>query len=222
LQERNKGIWDAQTRTEQAALEQEQLRGLAQFLTPDEVRQWELRHSQLAGQLQHDLHTMSLTETEYGAIYDVRKKYGDSIYNYSDRESKEEQAAIKAAKEGLAADLRLALGDERAREYERSQDYQYQELYRLAKRNELPATTAAQVFDFKGAAEAGVKQLREDKALTTQQRLAAQQAIYDETLSAVRAALGEKAFKSYENNSGWWLRNLKPRTPTPTQTATKK
>jgi hypothetical protein len=221
MYERNKGIWDAQTRAEQKALEEEQLRGLAQFLTPDEVRQWELRNSQLAGQLQHDLHTMTLTEEEYGAIFDTRKKYGDSIHNYGDRESREEQEAIKAAKDGLLADLRLALGDDRAREYERSQDYQYQELHRLAKRNELPVATAAQVFDFKGAAEASLKQLREDKSLTAQQRLAAQQAIYDETLNSVKAALGEKAFKSYESSSGWWLRNLKPRPPTPTKTTKK-
>ena len=213
MQERNKGIWDAQTRAEQAALEQEQLRGLAQLLTPEEVRQWELRHSQLASQLQHDLQAMTLTEEDYKTIFDTRQKYGDSILADPDRQSKEDQVAIQAAKGSLTAELRAALGDTRTREYERAQDYQYQELYRLAKRNDLPIAAAAQVYDFKEASEASLKQLREDKTLTPQQRLAAQQAIYDETVKSVTAALGEKAFKSYQGSGGWWLRNLKPRPP---------
>ena len=152
---RNQGIWDTQTRAESRALEQERLPGLGQILTPEEVRQWELRKSKVARQLQSDLGGFELTEEEYVRLFDVWKKYGDSTYNYSGLEP-EEQKAAQLAKEQMKADLRTSLGDTRAREYERSQDFNYRELVKLAEDNGLPAGTAGKIYDAKIAAEAAI------------------------------------------------------------------
>lgn len=79
---RNRGMNDAQERGERKEMQEEKKRGLAAFLTPEEVRQWELRSSQMASQLQSEITTMSLTQAQYEALFAVRSKVGDAI-NFS-------------------------------------------------------------------------------------------------------------------------------------------
>jgi hypothetical protein len=206
---RNRGLYDSQYRAERKQLEEERSQALAQFLTPEEIREFELRQSQLASQLSHDLRGLTVSREQYDAIYDVRKKYGDSIYNYGDLETKAERDQVAKNKEALQADLVAALGPDKAREYQRSQDYSYQELTRLARRNDLPVETAAKVYDFKEAAEASVKQIKADTTLTEEQRKSALSTIREETQQAVRDSLGA-GFTNYLRQGGWWINNLAP------------
>lgn len=207
---RNRGMWDSETRAEQRQLEAERLKGLGQYLTPDELREFELRSSQLATQLSYDLRNVSLTRDQYESIYDLRKKYGDSVNNYGDVETKEARAQVEQNKEAMDAELAAALGADKFKEYSRGQDYAYQQLARLAKRYDLPADTATKVYDFKEAAERSVKELNADKNLTGEQRQASFQQIRTETEKAVRDALGEQNFKRYQREGGWWINQLGP------------
>jgi len=210
---RNQGMWDAQSRAEQKQLEAERLQGLAQFLTPQELREYELRQSQTANQLAHDLRTLAVTRDQYEAVFDIRKKYGDSIYNYGDIETKEAREQVEANQKAMKAELATALGPVMAKEYERSQDYSYQQLTRLAQRTDLPADTATKVFDYKEVAEQSVKKLQGDATLTTEQRQAALQQIRVETETTVKTTLGEKNYKRYLREGGWWLNNIAPSPP---------
>ena len=118
----------------------------------------------------------------------------------------------------MNTELVAALGADKVKDYERGQDYQYQQLQRLTKKNELPADTATKVYDYKSVAEEGVKKLRENKDLTSEQRQAALQDIRTETENTLKQTLGEKAYKSYLKNGGWWINNLAPSRPTPSGT----
>ena len=209
--QRNQGLWDAQSRAEQKQLEKEKLEGLAQFLTPQELRDFELHSSQLADQLRHDLQTLSLSQEQYEQVYDIRKKYGDSIYNYGDIEGKEARDQVEANQKELKNDLLAALGPVQGKEYERSQDYSYQQLNRLAKRYDLPADTATKVYDMKETAEQTVKQLQAKKELTDQQRQDTLWQVRQETEASIKEALGEKNFKRYQREGGWWINNLAPK-----------
>jgi hypothetical protein len=210
---RNRGLWDAQSRAEQRALEAEKMAGLAQLLTPSELRDYELRQSQTANQLANDLRNLSVNREQYEAIFDIRKKYGDSIYNYGDLEGKEARQKVEDNQKAMKAELATALGPSLVKEYERSQDYSYQQLVRLAQRNDLPADTAGKVYDYKQAAENSVKQLREDKNLTNEQRQELQQKIRAETEQTLKQTLGEKNYKRYLNDGGWWINNIAPSPP---------
>lgn len=207
---RNRGMYDAQYRAEQRQLETERAQALAQFLTPQELREFELRQTQLASQLSHDLRALSVTREQYEAIFDIRKKYGDGIYNYADIETKEARDQVARNKEAMQAEMAVALGRDKAREYERSQDYSYQQLDRLAQRYDLPADTAAKVYDFKEAAEAGAKQIKADLSLTDPQRQDALRKIRDETQQAVKEALGAGNYTNYLREGGWWINSLAP------------
>ncbi len=214
----NRGLWDSQSRAEQRQLEADRLTALAAVLSPEELREFELRESQLASQLSHDLRNVSITRSEYETLFDLRKKYGDSIYNYGDIETAEARQQVEANKKALNEELTAALGADKLKEYERSQDYQYQQLQRIAKKNELPADTAGKVYDYKSIAEDGAKALRNNKDLPAEQRQAALAELRTETENTLKQTLGEKGYKSYLKNGGWWINNIAPqKSPAPKQ-----
>jgi len=207
---RNRGMYDSQYRAELRQLEAERLQGLAQFLTPEELREYELRQTQLANQLSHDLRGLTLTRDQYEAIYDIRTKYGDSIFNYGDVETKDARDKVQETQKALKGEIAAALGPAMGKEYERAQDYSYQELVRLAKRSDLPADTAARVYEVKEAAEASVKQIQGNQDLTPEKRQEALRQIQAETENTVKTTLGEDNFKKYKRQGGWWINNLAP------------
>ncbi|MEJ0090367.1 MAG: hypothetical protein WDM80_11570 [Limisphaerales bacterium] len=203
------GAWDSDVRAERDRLEQEKMDGLAQILTPQELREYALRSSQIASQVQSGIRGVDLTRAQYEALFDVRSKYGDSIYNWSDEGNDAETIKqIEQNKKDLQADIASTLGASKAQELERAEDYSYQQLNRLAKRSNLPPGTAAKVYDFKGAAEKAVQELAANTDLTPEQQQAARAQIKTETEQAVKAALGDKIYKRYMKNGGWWMNNL--------------
>ena len=206
----NAGIWDAQSRAEQRQLEADKLAALAQILSPSELREFELRQSQTATLVSYNLNYTAVSREEYEAIFDIRKKYGESINNYGDLQSKEERNQVQENIKAMNAELAASLGPDKFKEYERGKDSNYQQLQRLAKKNDLPTETAGKVFDYKSTAEDTVKKLRDNKDMTNEQRQAALQQIRTETEDTLKKTLGEKAYKSYVNNGGWWINNIAP------------
>ena len=203
------GAWDSDVRAERDRLEQEKMDGLAQILTPQELREYALRNSQIASQVQSEIRGVDLTRAQYEALFDVRSKYGDSIYNYGDQGNDADAIKqIEQNKKDLQADIASTLGASKAQELEQAQDYSYQQLNRLAKRSNLPPGTASKVYDFKGAAEKAVQELAANTDLTPEQQQAARAQIKTETEQAVKTALGDKIYKRYMNNGGWWMNNL--------------
>ena len=208
----NRGLYDAQYRDDQKRLEAERMQGLAQFLSSQELQEFELRQSQMASQLSSELQNTKLTREQYEALFDIRKKYGDSIYNYADSGESPQEGSKRAANNmaALQAELTTALGPDTAKEIIRGRDYGYQELNRLAQRNDLPAETVKKVYDFKGTAAASVKLIQADKNLTNEQRQEAFTRIRDETQNAVREALGGAAYTNYIRQGGYWINSIAP------------
>ena len=207
------GSWDADVRAKRKKLEEEKLAGLVQFLTPEELREYKLRNSQTAQQISSDLHGVDLTRGQYEALFDIRSKYGDSIYNYGDAGNDPDTIKqIEQNKKDMQAEIAAALGPDKFAELDRAQDYQYQQLASLARHNDLPAETAPKIYDFKQAAEKTAEALKASPDLSPEERQAALAQIRTETEASVKAALGDKLFKRYLSNGGWWLNNLAPST----------
>jgi hypothetical protein len=206
------GAWGPEERAKQKQMEAEKIAGLAQFLTPQEVREYELRNSQIAQQISSDLHGVDISREQYEALFDIRKRYGDSIYNYGDANNDEAaRKQIEQNQKDMKAEVAAALGDQKFAELDRAQDYNYQQLKSLAKRNNLPADTANKVYDFKQAAEKAVADLNANTDLPADQRLAALQQIRSETEKSVLDALGKTNFNRYLKNGGWWMNQLSPK-----------
>lgn len=81
---------------------------------------------------------------------------------------------------------------------------------RRASRSELASDTAAKIYDVKEVADQSVKQLRENKDLTAEQRQIATDQIKQETEKTVKTSLGEKGYNRYLSQGGRWIMNLSP------------
>lgn len=201
---RNRGLYDAQERAERKELQAEKERGIAALLTPDEFRQWERRSSQVASQLQSEISTMSLTQTQYETLFDLRKKLGDNLYVFGDQ-ANDPQARERSeqAKKEFLADLRSSLGEDVAKEWELSRTPGYSDLFRMAKAENLPADTARKVFGFKELAEAKAREFRANRDLPREQQQQLLAALRTETESAMKATLGDQLYDRYKPRAFW-------------------
>jgi|GEM_PF-819566 len=220
---RNRGLFDAQERTERKEMQAEKERGLAELLSPEEFRQWELRSSQMASQLQSEITTMNLTQSQYEALFAARKTAGDGIYLWGDMSNDPEaRARVERAKKQLEADVKTALGPDLAKEYELSRNYDYQQLFRLAKAENLPTDTARKVYDYKEQAEAKAREVRAQRDLPREQQQQTLAALRAETEAAMKATLGDALYDRYKPRASW-LNSISytPTRPTASVPATK-
>jgi hypothetical protein len=106
------------------------------------------------------------------------------------------------------AQIKAGLGEERYAEYQKAQDPDYRQLSIAAARYNLPRDTATEVFEIKRAIQSERDRVQTLETLTPEQRDAALQAMANETEQAVKAVLGEKAFKFYRRTGhGAWMSN---------------
>lgn len=193
-----------------------------QILSPEEAFQFEMRFSMTANSLRQQSAGFEPSEQEFTAIYKLRKAHDEefSMMNYGD-ESEAERKKRAEAEKLINARVKETLGDARYADYEMSKDWQFQQLYRAAKRADLGTAEAKQVWDMKKAAEDQVTKLRNDRNLTTEQRNTALASIQQETEKSVKGVLGDKGWEQYSRgNNNYWMRNLNPQparsTPAPT------
>lgn len=205
---RNRGMYDAQERAERKELQEEKKRGLAAFLTPEEVRQWELRSSQMASQLQSEITTMSLTQAQYEALFAIRSKVGDAIFNWSDQ-ADDPKSGERAKQAGLQlrADIKATLGEDLAKEWELATNYDYKQLFSMAKAENLPADTAKKVYGYKEQAEAKAKEVRAMTELSREQQQQTLTALRTETENAMKATLGDTLYNRYKSRA-YWLNSI--------------
>ncbi len=187
---------------------------IAGILSPEEMQDYNLRFSMTANAMRMQMAGFEPTEQEFLDIFKARKayddEYGGGFGGVNPSMTKEEKEKAAAAKKELDAQIKSTLGDERYADYERGQDWNYQQIYRIADRNGLGKDGANKVYDMKKVAEDEAKKIRDNKSLTSEQRTAALQGIRTETENSIHAVFGDKGWKSYENQAHW-LNNISPK-----------
>ena len=190
---------------------------LARMLTPEEYEGFQLRMSQTAMTMRMQLSGFDPSEEEFRKVFFEKKKFDDEFSMLtSGTEDKEEREKRATAQKELNNKLKELLGEARYAEYERAQDWNYQNIAKIAERNNLGKDAAVKVYDMKKVVEAEAAKIRNDKSLTSEQRTAALKSIRVETENSIKGVLGDKGYKSYENNA-WWLKSISP-DPKPTTT----
>jgi hypothetical protein len=187
-------------------------------LTPEEFLDYQLRFSMTANMLRQQITGFEPSEEEFLTVFKLREEF--------DREhspmllanaTEAEQTKHREAQALLNEQLREVLGEQRYADYERAQDYQYQQLHRIVQRAGLTTATANEVHDMRKIAENQANQVRGNQNLTPEQRNTALRAIRQETERTIQQTLGNDAWEQYNRpNNTWWLRNLAPEAvPTP-------
>ena len=195
-------------------LQAEQKRDMEAIMTPEERQSYDLRMSNTAQNLRWQMTRFDATEEEYTKIVPLQKAFDDQ-YNVNDPYGgnpdrspdfwKQRQEADKQLKE----QMRTAIGEDRYKDYLRSQDNDYQQLQAAARRMELPPETATRVYDLRDNVAAAAKQIADNPNIATDQKKQALATLADSTRDQVKAALGQEAADAYFKNNGMgWLKEI--------------
>lgn len=184
---------------------------LAKVLSPEEYLQYQLRSSDVASNLRYnELDGLKVSEKEFGDIFKFKQLEQDR----PEGNTKETREAYAKSVEDAKKTLKEALGPDRYAEYERNQNYEYRQAAKLTDRLGLPQDTPQKLVDMRKTAEETVRKVRQDQSLSVDQRNETLQAIQNETRKSFTEQLGgDKNYKSWRRQSGYWMSNLAPPPP---------
>ena len=187
---------------------------LANVLTPDELDEYEMRTTNVGPNMQSSLEGFNPTEDEFKTIYRIRKAieepYGGLLgagasLDVEGNVTVQDQRAYSDRQKEIADKIKEALGPERAREYELSQDYNYRSLRQLGDRFGLAPEVVTQSYDLQINYRDQQRQLRSNRALTPEQRNAALQQLSTSHQAQFAQLVGERAAKAFQNNRGGFV-----------------
>jgi hypothetical protein len=194
-------------RPHRAALDELQVEknaALLELLGPDDKHEYDLRMSQSAVTLRLQMNDFQPTEEEFRQMFKVKKGYDDqfgpAVMKSSDPPSEKERTD---AEKDVEAQLRNILGEGRYKEYRYDKDWARDNLKEVAQEFGIPKETALKVFDLKTVAQEQAQLVRDNTALSDQQRLETLRRIREETEQAVIGTLGKPAADSYLRGGGW-------------------
>jgi hypothetical protein len=212
----NDGMFDPDSQADLRKVEKKSRDELAKMLTPDQLLEWDLRHSDTANQLKNDLSAFDPSEDEYRAVFKYKQAQDDlnpprSSDDDPPQLSADQRRAQAEKQKALDDDLAQAVGTNRVAEYKLEQDYSYRNLIDSG----VPKASVFKLDDMKKQAEDAANKIRSDQTLTPDQRTGALSAIRTETQASINDLLGEKPAKRYSANGGWWLNNIAPPAKSP-------
>jgi hypothetical protein len=187
----------------------ERRKDLAALLTAEEMREYDLRYSSTAQQLRWRIGGMQPTFDEYRAIYDMQ---ADLDRNFDqvpsgDRPDDFWKKREQAETAGMA-ELRAKLGDERYIDYALSNDHDARTVKEAARRYDLPAETARDLWQLRQDAGREGMAIYEDKTLDREQKRARIAEIGRRARDTIAARLGPEAMGELKNNDFvTWVQN---------------
>jgi len=181
---------------------------LAQFLSAGELSELQLRSSRHAD-LRYRLAGFQASEQEVKGIIAIFEKYSAA------RESREPNVDIRVAQRAEAQrlqdeELRALMGETRLAEFQRAQDNDYQQLYRLGRTLAIPQETVAALYDQQRHAQELARLLRADRNLTPEARSRGLSALRDQVDAEFRSALGQTNYGLFRRQgAGGWIDGLR-------------
>jgi hypothetical protein len=180
-------------------------------LTPDEYLDYQLRFSMTANMMRNQVAGFDPSEEEFMKVFKLRESF-DSEFSPMTRmsENDEQKKAREAAEKQLKDNIKTTLGEQRYADYERAQDWNYQQIHLAARKGGLGTAEATKVHDMKKIAEKEANNVRLNQNLTPEQKSEALQGIQHQTETSIKAVLGEKGWEQY-NRGGTtgWLRGMR-------------
>ena len=192
------------------------------MLSEEEYTNYLLRTSPTAKQMRRQIAGFDPTEDEFLSVFKLNHTFSESYdaeYGVTPDENAEHRDQRKADREQLNEQIRQALGDERYADYERAQDYKFQEIRRSLKKADLGTGEAIQVYDMQKVAQDAALQLRENQTLNDAERRERLLQIRNETESAIQQVVGTDGWEKFNRptNTGW-LQRISPDEPPPVPT----
>ncbi|MEP6664350.1 MAG: hypothetical protein ABJC04_11885 [Verrucomicrobiota bacterium] len=208
-----KGYMDQDSQTELKKIEKQQHDEMAKILSPEDLLEWQLRHSQTAQNLKwNELEGFNASEDEFRAVFKAKMAADEARLANPDDLTKEERLAQSKAQKEIQDGLKAEMGEDRYKEYELNQSWDYKELARIAERQGVAKEDVQKVYAMKDDVQKAARQVNSDKNLTPDQKREKLLQIKAATESEVTSTLGERGYKQWKRNA-WWLRNIIPPEP---------
>ena len=164
---------------ELARLRQQTREELGRVLTPDQLEEYLLRHSQTAVELRNQLRGSEVTPEEFRALFRLRDPFeqqtqasgvpGDSVSALQRRQLDERQEAA----------LKTVLGGERYQTFSLNRDPLYNEAKNAAEQYGAPAETVMALYKLNQQTDAQRQRIQSDRTLSSRERVAALKLIQD-------------------------------------------
>jgi hypothetical protein len=166
-----------------AIIEQEERADLAAILTPEELREYDLRTSRTASTLRNTLGSFEPTEEEFVAIFEAYRVAEEKLG--AGNQSELRRAVLASLKEQLDSDRHTAL-------------------------LQLPRSTVGEVASLRDDYLARAAALRHQRDLPDAERNAQLAALQNEAIAKITSKLGERGLRAYRSFDGVWLQALGP------------
>lgn len=197
------GIVLPQDREKLDLLLREKAADLAAMLTPEELADYTLRSSPITRMLRTRWGEFDPTEEEFLAVYQAQKNLNDRLG--SNTFSEIEQRARDEAQAAYLWELHAAFGQERYSEFVWKTSAEYQQLSRIAERNNLPADTPQQLFGIREAIARESNRIYDDRTADVEAKRAALKQLAQVGRTQITTALGPNAAPSYMKIADRWL-----------------
>ncbi len=204
------------TREKLLALDRERRAELERLLTPAELENHDRRNSAAAGYLQYSsLQAMRPTEAEYIALYGLYRPFEEQ-FTWRHRDATAEEIELhRRIDASLQPQIKAVLGPDRYADYLHARQPEYRQLNSLVARLELPVSAARSVATVQQETTRRAEEVRNNAALTTQQRQLQLAALAREATTKITGTLSARGFEAYKSYGGQWLTTmLPPSTPT--------
>jgi len=201
LQQRTKGYWEPEDVAEQRKTRAERREALAKVLTADEMVDFELATSSTASSLRSQLSAFNASEQEFREIFKLRHRL-DEEFNSPDPGDSASREARSRLRNRMEEQIKSMLGEQRYAEYQRSQDWGFRNLSRVAQQTGLPQDTAIKAYDVQRLASEEAARVRTDATLTVEQRTETLKAMQDEVNKTLTGLLGQTGFESLQRYGG--------------------
>lgn len=196
-------------RLELKRIDLEKSNALASVLTPEELNEYNIRHSEVAKDLRDTFGNIGLTEEEFRKIYQARLSFlnklnpdisGNRAENYEDNLVSE-----------YNSELKKILGENRYKKYEMSQSMDYNYLLSFKERFNLTDESFEKVYDFRKTLRNEISDLLKNDNLTPEQRINIAQALRSESEKTLKQLMGEEVYKAYieyDSDYNMWFEEL--------------
>lgn len=210
LNARTMGYWEEGDQQEMAKLQKEYRDALAQTLTKDEMLDYQLVTSPMGRGLRSELSGFATSEHEFREIFRMRQEMQDAMSglrgNNPETNRKRHDAHVQ-----MDNGVRAMLGEQRYTEYQRSQDWQYRNLTRLARDNGLPPETAGKAYDMNQLAMQEAAKIRSQPNLPREERDAMLRQMQADLDSTMGQLLGPAVYTRFQQNYGGGRIHVEPR-----------
>ncbi len=197
------GIMLPEDREKLALLEREKRADLAAVLSPAELEDYEMRNSPMTSRLRGALTLLDASLEEYRTIYRIQQPFTDILYPTGSVSFTPDMARQRTESQKQVADqLKAALGEQRYADFTRASNYEYQNLFRLAQRDNVTVDAINRTYDLR-ASTAQESQRIQDAKLTPEARTAALQALVVDTKNKIIGNLGSNLAENYTKNLSW-------------------